>query len=119
MINYHNKVFKTISNTPNGDTNKDTIYLYKQIGNYITGEYKGGNIKAGYLNAMVDKLGNLQMQYHHINNKNELLTGICSSILEIMQDGRMRIIENWQWTCKNFTKGQSILEEVAPNTFTI
>ena len=115
MINYHNKVFKTISNTPNGDTNEETLYFYRQNGNHITGEYKGGTIKWGCIDATMDKSGNLQMQYHHINKKNELLTGVCSSILEITQNGKMRIIENWQWTCKNYSKGQSILEEIDPD----
>ncbi|TLX75167.1 n-acetylglutamate synthase [Labilibacter sediminis] len=116
MINYHNKVFKTISNTPNGDTNEETVYFYKQKGNHITGEYKGGTIKRGYLDATMDNSGNLQMQYHHVNQNNELLTGVCYSILEMTPENRMRIIENWQWTCKNYAKGQSILEEIDPHS---
>jgi len=111
MINYNNKFFKTQSNSPNGDTNEETIFHYKQNGNYITATYKGGTIKTGFLSGTVNKDGSINMQYHHTNIKNELLTGVCFSEPEIMPDGKIKIIENWQWTCKNFSKGRSILIE--------
>ncbi len=101
-----------MSNSPHGDTNEETIFHYKQSGNFVTADYKGGTIKSGNLIATINNDGSLQMQYHHINDKNELLTGVCHSIPEILPDGRIRITENWQWTCKTFQKGTSILEEI-------
>ncbi len=54
------------------------------------------------------------MQYHHTNFNNQLLTGMCTSKIEQMQCDKLRITENWQWTCKDFSKGRSILEEIDP-----
>ncbi len=112
MINFNNKVFKTTSNSPHGETNEETFFYYKQNGDFITADYKGGSIKSGNLVATANEDGTLQMQYHHINFKNELLTGVSYSIPTIMSDGKIRITENWQWTCKDFSEGVSILDEV-------
>ncbi len=112
MINYNNKIFITKSNSENGDTNLETIYYYKQIGNTVTANYEGGFIKSGFLEATTDKKGNLQMRYYHTNINNELVTGVCTSTPEILPNGKIRLVENWQWTCKNFAKGISVLEEV-------
>ncbi|MGQ1783492.1 n-acetylglutamate synthase [Saccharicrinis sp. GN24d3] len=114
MINYNNKTFVTISNSENGDTTEETVYSYKQSGNRVTATYKGGPIKSGFVEASADVFGNLQMQYYHTNEKNELITGICTSTPERMPNGKIRIIEDWQWTCKHFPNGRSILEEIDP-----
>ncbi len=117
MINLNNKAFITVSNTTNGDTNQETIFLYKQSESYITAEYKGGTIKSGCLSGTIDDDGNIKMQYHHTNLKNQLLTGICNSKVEILSSGKLRIIENWKWTCKDYSEGRSILEEIDPTMY--
>jgi hypothetical protein len=53
------------------------------------------------------------MRYHHINESNEIMTGICKSRPEVLLDGRIRIHEEWEWTCKDRSKGYSIIEEIA------
>jgi len=117
MINLNNKAFITVSNTSNGDTNQETIFLYKQSESYISAEYKGGTIKSGSLTGTIDDDGNIKMHYFHTNYKNQLLTGICNSKVEITNTGKLRIIENWQWTCKDYSEGRSILEEIDPILF--
>ncbi|MCW3805962.1 n-acetylglutamate synthase [Plebeiibacterium marinum] len=117
MIDLNNKAFITKSNTSNGDTNSETVFLYKQSGNYVTAEYKGGTIKSGRLSGTLDSNGFLEMQYHHTNKENKLLTGICHSKIEIMETGKIRIIEDWQWTCRDYSKGRSILEEIDPTIY--
>lgn len=111
MINYHNKIFRPISNTENGETSGETIFNYKQVGNILTCEYFGGNIKLGHLIGLVDDEGNIDMRYQQINTKGELMTGICKSKPEILPSGKIRLHENWQWTSGDKSKGNSILEE--------
>ncbi|MNN15762.1 hypothetical protein D3C81_1288760 [compost metagenome] len=66
----------------------------------------------GHLIAVADEKGNLDMRYHHINENNEIMTGICSSKPELLADGRLRMHEEWEWTCKDRSKGYSIVEEI-------
>ncbi len=111
MINYHNKIFRPISNTENGETSSETEFLYKQVGNILTSEYAGGKIIKGHLIGLVDEDGTIEMRYHQVNDKDELMTGICKSIPEILTNGKIRLHENWEWTSGDKSKGQSIIEE--------
>jgi hypothetical protein len=111
MINYNNRIFKPISNTENGETSNETVFLYKQVGNIITSEYSGGKIIKGHLIGLVDEAGNINMRYHQVNEKGELMTGICSSSPEILSNGKIRLHENWEWTSGDRSKGNSVIEE--------
>ncbi len=112
MINYDNKIFKPTSNTENGETNSETIFYYKQFDNIVTAEYSGGKIKQGHLMGLVDHNGNIDMRYHQINHNNELMTGLCKSKPEILENGKIRLHETWEWTSGDKSKGQSIIEEL-------
>jgi len=111
-MNYNNKKFKPVLNSKNGETTAETIFEYKQIGNIITSEYYGGKIINGHLIGLVDKDGNIEMRYHQVNNKNELMTGICFSKPEITASGKIRLHEDWKWTSGDKSSGKSILEEI-------
>ena len=111
-MNYNNKKFRPIQNSENGETTEDTIFEYKQIDNILTANYKGGNILKGHLIGVVDKNGNIDMRYHQVNLKGELMTGICSSKPGIYKNGKIRLYENWKWTSGNKSNGTSILEEM-------
>jgi hypothetical protein len=60
---------------------------------------------------LVDHLGNINMRYHHVNDKEELMTGICISKPEILENGKIRLHEFWEWTSGDKSKGTSIIEE--------
>jgi hypothetical protein len=110
-MNYNDKKFRTISNSENGETSNETLFHYKHIGNILTSEYSGGKIKQGHLIGLVDRFGNIEMRYHQINDKDELMTGICISKPEILENGKIRLHENWEWTSGDKSKGTSIIEE--------
>lgn len=112
MINYNNKIFRPIQNSDNGETSSDTIFHYQQIGNILTSVYKGGKIIYGHLIGLVDDDGCIEMRYHQINDKYELMTGKCFSKPEILINGKIRLHENWEWTSGDFSSGSSIIEEI-------
>lgn len=111
MINYHNKTFRPISNTENGETSGETVFQYKQVDNILMSEYSGGKILYGHLIGLVDERGNIEMRYHQVNTKGELMTGICHSKPETLPNGKIRLHETWEWTSGDKSKGQSIIEE--------
>ena len=110
-MNYHNKIFRPISNTANGETSEQTVFHYKQIGQILTAEYEGGQIQKGHLIGLVDELGNIDMRYHQVNNNGELMTGTCQSTPEILPNGKIRLHERWEWTSGDKSKGTSIIDE--------
>lgn len=112
MINYNNKIFRPISNTENGETSNETKFHYKQVGNMLSSEYSGGKILTGHLIGLVDKDGNIDMRYHQVNINHELMTGVCISKPEILNNGKIRLHETWEWTSGKKSKGNSIIEEL-------
>lgn len=111
-MNYDKKRFRPVQNTENGETSAETIFEYRQSGNILTAEYEGGQIKKGHLIGLVGNDGTIEMRYHQVNTKGELMTGICFSKPEIMENGKIRLYETWEWTSGDKSKGTSILEEL-------
>lgn len=111
-MNYNNKAFRPVKNSENGETSEDTIFEYKQNGSILTSEYSGGQIVKGHLIGLVDDNGIIEMSYHQINAKGEIMTGICFSKPEVTPSGKIRLHETWEWTSGDKSKGMSILEEL-------
>lgn len=111
-MNYNNKRFRPISNSENGETSEETIFHYVQNGNVLSSTYAGGKIKTGHLLGIVDEHGKIDMRYHQINTDGVLMTGTCSSVPELMENGKIRLHESWKWTSGDFSEGKSIIEEI-------
>lgn len=101
-----------MENTQNGETTEETIFEYRQNGKILTSEYSGGKIQKGHLIGLVDEKGNIEMRYHQVNEKGQLMTGTCFSRPEILANGKIRLHEMWEWTSGDKSKGKSILEEI-------
>lgn len=112
MINYHNKRFRPVTNTENGETSADTIFHYRQEGAILTAEYTGGKIRKGHLIGLVDEHGVIDLRYHQVNERGELMTGICRSVPEVLPTGKIRLHESWRWTSGDSSMGNSVLEEM-------
>lgn len=108
------KVFKPVSNTGSGEVDSETRFYYRQFGNIVTATYEGGNIAAGQLIAKMLPNGQLDMRYHHVNTKGELMLGTCLSTPRRLPDGRLAFTEEWQWLSGDQSSGRSEIEEVEP-----
>lgn len=111
-MNYHNKKFKSVSSSKNSEISEITIFHYKQNENIVSCTYYGDSIITGHLIAKVADNGALNMRYHQIHKNGNLMTGTCQSTPQIMANGKIRLIEKWQWTSGDKSKGASILEEL-------
>lgn len=110
-INLHQKRFASQSNTENGEVSGDTVFCYFQEGEVIWAEYEGGMVRKGFLVGKVVGEG-IEFTYQHINTAGEIMTGICHSMPKLNPDGKIQLFEQWQWTCRDFSKGESVLVEV-------
>lgn len=111
-MNYHGKQFRPISNSTNGEVSEDMIFSYFQDGDILTCQYSGSNISSGQLIGIVNQSGEINMRYQQVNRNGQLMTGICVSTPELMDNGKIRLHEKWQWTSGDLSKGESILEEI-------
>lgn len=110
--NLDGKIFVSASNTENGDVEVGMLFYYRQKGNIVSAEYRGGSIVRGQLLAQVLNNGQLDMRYHHLNNKGEFMLGKCLSTPEVLPDGRLRFKESWQWLSGDMSSGYSEIEEI-------
>ena len=109
-INLNGKQFKGLSNSENGEVSDATIFSYHQKNDIIWATYEGGDIRFGTLSGSI--IGNqLKFNYQHQNQQGEFLTGTCETDISIV-DNKIQLHETWQWTCRDFSSGESVLAEI-------
>jgi hypothetical protein len=112
QFNYEGRIFRSISNSSNGEVGDDTRFHYHQQGNIVWATYGGGSVLMGTLIAKVNFDGSLDMRYQHLNDECEFVNGECHSVPEILPDGRYRLHEEWRWRCRDGSSGNSVVEEI-------
>jgi hypothetical protein len=111
-IIYDNRIFKSVQNSETGEVSAETTFYYHQKENLVWAEYSGGEIIFGNLIAKILDDASLEMRYQHLNKEGELMTGKCFSTPEILENGKIRLHEMWEWTSGDFSKGVSVVEEI-------
>ena len=112
LINLGKKTFKALSNSDNGEVSDDTTFYYSQKDNIISVEYKGGDILKGNLIGKQLEDGRFEFVYHHINVDGKLKIGKCLSNATLLDDGKIKLQEEWQWLCDDLSTGTSELIEI-------
>ncbi len=109
------RFFVPAMNTPNGDSDPDTRFHYRQEGARVWATYSGGRVRFGSLVGVGDAEGRLDLRYHQVDPSGALRTGACLTTPEVLPDGRIRLIEEWHWTNGDRSSGRSVLEESSPD----
>ncbi|MEA2073754.1 MAG: n-acetylglutamate synthase [Campylobacterota bacterium] len=112
MINLDKKIFQVLSNPDNGEVSDDTTFYYSQKNNIISAEYNGGDILKGNLIGKQLEDGRFDFVYHHINVDSKLKIGKCLSNATLLDDGKIKLQEEWQWLCDDLSTGISELIEI-------
>ena len=111
-INYDGRVFASVANSANGEVGRETRFHYRQDRDLVWADYRGGAVRRGHLLGTAAADGTLTFTYHHVNAEGHLMTGRCRSTVTILDDGRYRLNEDWQWTSGDRSRGQSVVEEL-------
>ena len=111
-INYDGRKFIPKMNSENGEVGEQTNFTYHQNGNLLWAEYSGGDILKGSLIGKVLCNGELDFVYHHMNRNMQIKTGKCHSVPTVLENGKIELSEQWQWTSGDYSKGESLLVEV-------
>ena len=110
-FNLEGKIFLSVANTENGEVGFETVFSYHQNENVVWAEYEGGEIAKGHLVANVLSSGQLDMRYHHINLRGQIMIGKCLSTPEIISNGKIKFKEKWQWLSGDMSSGYSEIIE--------
>ncbi len=113
ILYYSGRLFRPApTDAQSSDVSRDTIFKYSQKRDLLTGSYSGGNISFGHIIGIVDVAGRIDMTYHHRTKDGVIKTGVCHSIPEFLDNGKIRLHEKWRWTSGDTGQGRSILEEL-------
>ena len=109
---YDGRKLAVISNTGKGDMRPGQIFEYRQDGARVWSVYNSNEARFGSLVASVDAEGKLDVRYQQLDPNGTPRTGRCVTTPERMEDGRLRLREEWQWTNGDGSRGETVLEEV-------
>lgn len=111
IYNLHQKVFIAVMNSASGEVSKQTDFYYFQQDSMVWAEYRGGEIKKGFLIGKFISDDEISFTYQHLNHKLENRLGKCISKIEKLPSGKLRLTEKWQWLDGNQEVGESVIEE--------
>lgn len=99
-----------VTNSDDGAVSGDTTFHFEQEGDRIYAHYEGGSVVDGHLVGTVD--GNRwDIRFTQINSAHETATGHSVGVIEVLDDGRVRVEDEWEWKSQDGS-GETVLEEV-------
>jgi hypothetical protein len=103
--------FRDVSEVRVGDVEAATLFEYHEHADgTISACYQGGAVRMGYLVGTRSD-DQLTFRHVHLTVDGETAGGRCTSIIEQIQDGRLRLVETWRWESKP-GEGTSVVEEI-------
>lgn len=100
-----------VSTDGTGEISNDTLFTFEQSGSLVTGQYRGGAIIEGYLIGFITG-SELSFRYIQADKSGNLDAGMSNAVIEKMGDGRIRMIEHFQWATRP-TSGTNIFEQLS------
>lgn len=98
-----------VANADAGEVSGDTRFHFEQDDERIYAHYSGGDILDGHLVGTFDGR-RWDVRYAQINATHETATGHSVGAVEVLDDGRLRVEDEWEWESQS-GRGASVLEE--------
>ncbi|HEU5471307.1 MAG TPA: hypothetical protein VFV67_11685 [Actinophytocola sp.] len=108
MINYNGRRF----GPADAPEESGRVALYRQEGDLLWGEFTGGLARRGSLAGTCGPDGRLDFAYCMVLESGEVISGHCTSMPRILDDGRIQLDEVWQRYGPHQAVGVSRLHEI-------
>jgi hypothetical protein len=109
-LEFNGRRMRVMSTDATGVVSGDTILVFEQIGKVVSARYRGGSIVDGYLIGLCEA-DTLQFRYVQVDDQGNLDAGVSTGEIEWLADGRLRLIERFQWLTR-VGQGTNIFEEI-------
>jgi hypothetical protein len=101
----------TVSNSDaHSVVNTSTVLTFEQQGNVVSARYRGGEIVDGYLIGLLEGWS-LHFRYVQADRSGRLDAGVSEGVLDRQADGRLRLVEHYQWLTRP-ERGTNTFEEI-------
>lgn len=94
-----------------GEVSTDTRFEFEQDGDRIHAHYAGGTIVEGHLVGTLSD-GRWDVRYVQLHADGETATGHSVGDVTLLDDGRVRVADEWEWESRD-GGGSSVLEELS------
>ena len=109
------QIFMNVVQTaPNGVVNQDTFFHFAQNGEWVTATYAGGRIRSGYLVGRIVEGNQLIFSYCQAQLDGRLDNGASQCEIARNQEGRVVLIEYFEWASRPGEYGTNVLQEYLP-----
>jgi len=108
VIDYDGRRFQPVGE----DAAQGRVAVYRQHGDLLWGEFRGGRARHGALAGRCAPDGTLDFAYCLVTENGEVISGHCASTPHLLDDGRIRLHEVWQRYGPHAASGTSCIEEV-------
>jgi len=102
---------RVVQTAPNGVVGNGTVFRFSQVGNVVEASYSGGRITTGFLVGILEGEV-LSFRFCQISDRTGVDGGASTGRLEILSDGRLRIVESFTWESRSGGAGVNIFEEI-------
>ena len=108
----HGRRMRVIAADPDGVVSRQTILEFKQTSDLVSARYRGVAIVDGYLIGRLDPAGtSLRFCYVQVDLYGGMDAGSSTGTIDKMQDGRLRLIEEFRWLTRS-GRGINVFEEI-------
>lgn len=106
------KTFRVVRNDgPGAAVTTETVFRFRQEGEIVHAEYEGGGVRLGRLVGLLD--GNaIRHAYVQVNTAGELQSGHGTDTLRRAEEGRIEIVDSWQWESRD-GQGECVMRETS------
>ncbi len=113
MINLDGVRMKVVKTAESGVVDRETVFTFRQADDLVSAHYAGGGVALGYLVGRIDG-DRLVFRYCQADLSSGLDGGRSDCRLERLDDGRLRLIERFEWTSRAGA-GENVFEQVSDN----
>ncbi|WP_068468843.1 hypothetical protein [Candidatus Protochlamydia phocaeensis] len=111
-INLDGIKMHVIKTAENGVVNQETIFHFSQQEGMIFAEYQGGKIYKGFLVGKLSTPHQLEFSYCQLQLDGKLDNGISTCQLERNKEGKIILIEYFEWKSRPGEFGTNIFQEL-------
>jgi hypothetical protein len=109
-ISLDGRTLTAVANSEAGEVGGDTKLHFEQDGDRISARFSGGEVDDGYLLGSFDGQ-QWDIRYVQRNADGETATGHSVGEVELLDDGRVRVEDEWEWESRE-GHGETVLVEV-------
>lgn len=112
LFDLNGRVFVPVHNTVGGTVSDTTRFTFKQSGQKISADYRGGDVVEGHILGTFTDEDTAALIYHCRTSDDDLKSGEALAHFSVNEAGKICIDMQWQWLNGDQASGTSHYEEI-------